>query len=230
MQEDAQQIGSVLRVIGGIAAQTNLLALNAAIEAARAGEQGRASRWWPTRCVPSRHAPRTAPPKWAACCHGSPRGSPRPWSPWSRPSAVAVAAADTTGQVTGGLDTMADAVVQIHVSAARIATAAEERSRVTEEINRNMVSIRDVLNLLVERRQRGAERRRPAGVNRQLLALVHRFKGVEPEHRGGKKARGPFSFTLPGLRPCWPGSGFTVSPSNGDHVLLGHFGVFSGTW
>ncbi|MCE9863155.1 methyl-accepting chemotaxis protein, partial [Aeromonas caviae] len=36
MQEDAQQIGSVLGVIGGIAAQTNLLALNAAIEAARA--------------------------------------------------------------------------------------------------------------------------------------------------------------------------------------------------
>jgi len=75
------------------------------------------------------------------------------------------------------LEEITQAVVQIHDLSSQIATAAEEQSRVTEEINRNMVSIRDMLNLLVEN---GGNTEQSAatllGSNRQLLALVHRFK------------------------------------------------------
>ena len=41
LDEQSQQIATIINSISGIAEQTNLLALNAAIEAARAGDQGR---------------------------------------------------------------------------------------------------------------------------------------------------------------------------------------------
>ncbi|VXA80643.1 MULTISPECIES: methyl-accepting chemotaxis protein [Aeromonas] len=177
MQEDAKQIGSVLGVIGGIAAQTNLLALNAAIEAARAGEQGRgfAVVADEVRALAARTQKSTA--EVGSMLSRLTQGVADAVVAMEQTKRSCQAAADTTGQVTGGLDGMADSVVQIHDLSSQIATAAEEQSRVTEEINRNMVSIRDMLNLLVEN-GRNTEQSAESllSSNRQLLALVRRFK------------------------------------------------------
>ncbi|WP_257979948.1 methyl-accepting chemotaxis protein [Aeromonas salmonicida] len=177
MQEDAKQIGSVLGVIGGIAAQTNLLALNAAIEAARAGEQGRgfAVVADEVRALAARTQKSTA--EVGSMLSRLTQGVADAVVAMEQTKRSCQAAADTTGQVTGGLDSMADSVVQIHDLSSQIATAAEEQSRVTEEINRNMVSIRDMLNLLVEN-GRNTEQSAESllSSNRQLLALVRRFK------------------------------------------------------
>jgi methyl-accepting chemotaxis protein len=72
---------------------------------------------------------------------------------------------------------MATSVVQINDLGIQIATAAEQQSVVSEEINRNMTAIQDMVGRLTDNgAQTMDSTRNLASSNEQLAAIVNQFK------------------------------------------------------
>ena len=177
MQADAQRITEVLGVIGAIAGQTNLLALNAAIEAARAGEQGRgfAVVADEVRALAARTQDSTS--QINEMLARLTQGVSSSVSAMENTQASCQSAADATARVNSGLDEMADSVSQINNLSTQIATAAEQQSAVTEEINRSMVSIRHMVEELVDSARAGESNTQSLlQANAQVSHLMSRFK------------------------------------------------------
>ncbi|GFO67715.1 hypothetical protein GMLC_12940 [Geomonas limicola] len=173
----SSEIGTIIGTIEDIADQTNLLALNAAIEAARAGDQGRgfavvASE---VRALAERttRATRETGDMIKAIQNGT-------------KEAVA-AMAEGVGEVEKGtaasqrsedaleeiLSKIQEVALQIH----QIATAVEEQTATTSEINNNILQITTV----VDDTTRGAQETATASADLSQLAeslqgIVHQFK------------------------------------------------------
>lgn len=144
LEEEAKNVTSVIDVIRGVAEQTNLLALNAAIEAARAGEQGRgfAVVADEVRTLASRTQQSTEDIRnMLNRLQGGVQEAVEAMSSSRELTDEAVAAAGEAGE---SLENIAEAVQRITNMAIQIASAAEEQSTVTADIDKNMVEINEL--------------------------------------------------------------------------------------
>ncbi|WLG37058.1 methyl-accepting chemotaxis protein [Pseudomonas rhodesiae] len=177
MRQDAARITETLEVIGAIAGQTNLLALNAAIEAARAGEQGRgfAVVADEVRALAARTQASTS--QINEMLARLTTGVSSSVTAMENTQSSCQSAADATARVNTGLDEMAGSVGHIHSLSTQIATAAEQQSAVTEEINRSMVQIRQMVEDLVQSGHATENNTQSLlAANGRVISLMSRFK------------------------------------------------------
>ena len=139
-------IGSILDVIRGISEQTNLLALNAAIEAARAGEQGRG---FAVVADEVRHlATRTqqSTDEIQLMITQLQNSAKQSVSLMGTNMQGAQSTYEKSATARKALEDIRESISFIENMNTQIATAAEEQTNVATDINKSIVSIRDLAN------------------------------------------------------------------------------------
>jgi aerotaxis receptor len=176
LEQHSNQISSVLEVIRAIADQTNLLALNAAIEAARAGEQGRgfAVVADEVRGLASRTQQSTTEiQRMIVTLQEGARNAVSVMNNSSEQARHSVTQASEATQALHGIGLRVNEITDTTI---QIASAVEQQSAVSEEINRNLTRIRQASEQnVVAGLQSQAAASQVAGLSVDLNQLAEQF-------------------------------------------------------
>jgi len=141
---DSEKITGVVNVIHSIAEQTNLLALNAAIEAARAGEMGRGFAVVADEVRNLAKRVQSSTDEITTMVSALQAGTRDAVDFMQESSYKADDCVQHAQEAGKALVAITEAVAQMRESNTQIAVAAQQQSQVAEEMNRAVVSIRDV--------------------------------------------------------------------------------------